>query len=53
LRPERLLRRRQRTAGPIDPLTTSGASAWIAQMLRTIVIFAAIALAIGARFVLG
>jgi hypothetical protein len=34
-------------------LTSSGPCAWIPWMLRTIVIFAAIALAIGARFAFG
>jgi hypothetical protein len=34
-------------------LTTSGAWYWIAAMLRTIVIVAAIALAIGARLAFG
>jgi hypothetical protein len=34
-------------------LTTSGPCNWIARMLRTLVIFAAITLAIGARLAFG
>jgi hypothetical protein len=34
-------------------LTTSGPCAWIARMLRTLVIFAAIALAVCARLTFG
>jgi hypothetical protein len=34
-------------------LITSGPSCWITGVLRTLVIFAAIALAIGARFAFG
>jgi hypothetical protein len=39
--------------GLTGPLTTSGPCAWIAEVLRTLVIFAAIAFAICARFAFG